>query len=85
MSPFQPTLTVEQIRDELVKKIAEMIRRARVSRYEHRSGASDRWYWAAPILIDRADSKVKPNLSWWLHDIESLRVRPSFPLDPKRK
>jgi Helicase conserved C-terminal domain len=77
MSSFRPTVTVEKIHEELVEKISEMIRRAGLSKYEHRDGPSDRWYWAAPVLLDRADKTVRRNISWWLHDIEFPEDSPS--------
>jgi len=65
---FQPTASVEQVRQDLAKRIAQMIKLAGLAKYESSGGSPDRWYWAASPLLDRADPALKRSISYWLHD-----------------
>ena len=70
--PFRPSYTVKQIREGLVGKVREMIGLAMLSKHEDRNRPADhRWYWAAPMLLDRADKALRTRLTFWLHDLES--------------
>ena len=78
ISSFQPTASVAQVRKGLARRIAEMIKLAGLSKYESSTGSPDRWYWAAPILLDRADPSLKRRISYWLHDKKFLESSAFF-------
>lgn len=75
---FQPTASVEQVRKDLTSHITEMIKFAGLAKYESSGGSSDRWYWAAPALLDHADPALKRSISYWLHDDEFLKSSAFF-------
>lgn len=72
IASFQPTASTEKIRQDLAKQIAEMIKLAGLTKYEALRGSSDRWYWAAPVLLDQANPVLKRRISYWLHDTDFL-------------
>jgi hypothetical protein len=82
---FQPTASVEQVRQDLAKRIAEMIKVAGLAKYESSAGSSDRWYWAAPALLDHADPTLKRSISYWLHDNEFLERSAFFQVQDREE
>jgi len=71
-------VSVVEIRKALVGRIDGMIERAELSQYEHRDGSPDKWYWAAPALLDRADMALRRSVSYWLHDQDFLEKSCAF-------
>ena len=61
-------LTLDQLRQALRTRIAERIKEAGLSRYETAKGSSERWYWAAPLLLDHADRTCNTAIKHWLND-----------------
>jgi hypothetical protein len=82
---FQPAASVEQVRQDLAKRIAEMIKVAGLAKYESSAGSSDRWYWAAPALLDHADPALKRSISYWLHDNEFLERSAFFQVQDREE
>jgi Helicase conserved C-terminal domain len=82
---FQPTASVEQVRQDLAKRIAEMIKIAGLAKYESSAGSPDRWYWAAPPLLDHADPALKRSISYWLHDNEFLERSAFFQVQDREE
>jgi len=71
-------LSVEELRAALKNRIARMIKHAELNQYVHRDGSSDKWYWAAPALLDRADATLRRTVSYWLHDQKFLEESCAF-------
>lgn len=65
---LKQTTSVEETRQALTARIDGMIKNAGLSQYEHSNGSSDRWYWAAPALLDNADPAHRRRISDWLND-----------------
>jgi hypothetical protein len=61
-------LTLDQLREALRTRIAERIKETGLSRYETAKGSSERWYWAAPLLLDHADRTCNTVIKHWLND-----------------
>jgi hypothetical protein len=72
------TASLGEVRKALVSRIAGMIERAELSQYEHRDGSPDKWYWAAPALLDRADTALQRSVSYWLEDQAFLEESCAF-------
>jgi hypothetical protein len=61
-------LSVSQLRLMLSSRIAERIKQTGLSKYETAKGSPERWYWAAPLLLDQADRSVNSVILHWLND-----------------
>lgn len=55
-----------EIRAEIIAKLDHMIGAAELQRLGSSSGEADRWYWAAPLLLDRRTPSVANDLKEWL-------------------
>ena len=82
---FQPTASVEQVRKDLTKRIAEIIKSAGLAKYESSGGSPDRWYWAAPALLDHAEPALRRGISYWLHDDEFLKSSAFFKVQDREE
>lgn len=71
-------LPVHELRATLTRRIEQMIERAGLREYANRDGSPDKWYWAAPALLDRADPSLKRTVSYWLHDEKFLNDSCAF-------
>jgi hypothetical protein len=60
--------SLAQLRQELRNRIAERIKQLGLSQYETAKGSSDRWYWAAPLLLDHPDRNFNTVIKHWLND-----------------
>jgi hypothetical protein len=61
-------LSLPHLRQELRTRIAVRIKQAGLSNYETDKGSPERWYWAAPLLLDRADCNFNTVIKHWLDD-----------------
>lgn len=77
VSPFQPERTLNATRQDLADRIRTLIQQAQLANYEDPNAPSERWYWAASVLLDHADSTLRPRLSHWLND-EEFQTESSF-------
>lgn len=78
IASFQPTASVGQVRRALANRISEMIKNAGLAEYESSNGSPERWYWAAPALLDHAEPSSRLSISYWLHDDDFLQKSPFF-------
>jgi hypothetical protein len=60
---------IQTIRDDLVAKLDRLIEDAELQRFGTSNGESDRWYWAAPLLLDRRTPSINKNLKEWLGEV----------------
>lgn len=60
------------LEDELTQTCRELIEAFDLKRFEQGDGESDRWYWAAPMLLDKLNPEFEPTLAAWL---QSDRVK----------
>jgi len=61
--------SLEDIRTEVTARIDRLIEDAELHRFANPAGESDRWYWAAPLLLDRRTPSVKSDLKEWLSKV----------------
>lgn len=61
--------SLKEIRDEIAAKLDQMIEDAELQRFGNTSGESDRWYWAAPLLLDRRTPSINRDLKEWLKGV----------------
>ena len=77
-SVFQPEKAIVSNKDratleaELLLKCRGLIDSSNLRQFEQTDGESDRWYWAAPLLLDKLNHEFQPHLAKWLRS-ESLR------------
>ncbi len=69
--------TIEDLRNDVAAKIDKLIEDAELHRFGSPAGESDRWYWAAPLLLDRRTPSLHKKVKDWLES-DSLRVDSSF-------
>ena len=69
--------TLEDLRNDIAAKIDKLIEDAELHRFGSPAGESDRWYWAAPLLLDRRTPSLHKKVKDWLES-DSLRVDSSF-------
>ena len=58
--------SLSEIRSEICDKVKALIDEADLDQFVQPSGESERWYWAAPLLLDRNDSSLQESLREWL-------------------
>lgn len=69
--------SLQKIREDLRNRIAERIKQLGLTQYETAKGSPDRWYWAAPLLLDRVDKSYTSIMGQWLNDAK-LEEESSF-------
>ncbi len=60
--------TLSQLRQETTRAIQAQIERAQLHQYATKNGDGERWYWAAPVLLDRANTRLRGVLRDWFWD-----------------
>lgn len=55
-------------------RIRKLLDAAKLTRFSTPDGESDRWYWAAPLLLDGANSDFQKSAEEWLKDPEPYQV-----------
>jgi hypothetical protein len=71
-SVFDPAKTIVSKSDrdvlmaELVQKCRALIDSFNLKQFETAVGESDRWYWAAPLLLDKLNQDCEPLVASWL-------------------
>ena len=58
---------------EVLRKCQELIDSLKLRQFEQADGESDRWYWAAPLLLDKLNQESQQHLATWLRS-ESLKT-----------
>jgi hypothetical protein len=66
--PESPSLSLDQLIARTAVKLQTMIDRCGLSRWSTPTGESERWYWAAPLLLDLADEQSQKEVRAWLSD-----------------
>jgi len=61
--------SLKEIRDEIAAKLDQMIEDAELHRFGSTTGEPDRWYWAAPLLLDRRTPSINKDLKEWLKGV----------------
>ncbi|QDT95278.1 DEAD/DEAH box helicase [Gimesia aquarii] len=59
--------SLAEIRTQVATKINQLIEDAELHRFSSPSGESDRWYWAAPLLLDRRTPSLRSDVEDWLN------------------
>lgn len=63
--------SLDDVRNEVVTRIRQLIDVAELHRFGTSTGESDKWYWAAPLLLDRHTQSIKEFLPGWLKRIST--------------
>ncbi|WLD11916.1 helicase C-terminal domain-containing protein [Planctellipticum variicoloris] len=71
------------IESQIAAKCRELAVRLGLQRYVRNDGESDRWYWAAPVLLDKLSSDYGPVAESWLCSDDIHRT--SFSTDGNTK
>ena len=61
---------LDELRTRTAEVIQQHIRDANLEQYSTRGGDSERWYWAAPLLLDRANDQWRSTLEEWFRGNE---------------
>ncbi|MBN1566820.1 MAG: hypothetical protein JXA73_03170 [Acidobacteria bacterium] len=83
-SAYEPTgklnqsISMGEIRNILIDRINKMIEDAKLFQYENRDGSPDKWYWAAPALLDHSDMRLRRRISYWLCDPNFVEQSSAF-------
>lgn len=62
--------SLDQIRDVLKSKLKDLIAESDLLRYCDPKGESSKWYWAAPLLLDRQNAKFYDTIEKWLDPLD---------------
>jgi hypothetical protein len=71
-SIFQPAKAIvskmdkDALHAQLIQKCTELIDSLNLRQFEQADGEADRWYWAAPLLLDKLNHEFEPHLAKWL-------------------
>lgn len=58
-------LGLTQLKRQVAEKLQQEIEKARLEQYMTTGGDSERWYWAAPLLLDRSQERWHSTLEEW--------------------
>jgi hypothetical protein len=58
--------SLEEIHTEVAARIDKLIDEANLRQFGSPTGESDRWYWAAPLLLDRHKESIYIDVANWL-------------------
>jgi hypothetical protein len=58
-------LTLTQLRQNIEEQLHKQIQQARLQQYSTKGGDGERWYWAAPLLLDRSQIRFESSLEEW--------------------
>lgn len=83
VSAFVRHRTLEELRSDIAARIDQLVEDAELHRFGSPSGESDRWYWAAPLLLDRNTPSLRKKVKDWLES-GSLREESAF-FDQKKQ
>jgi hypothetical protein len=59
-------LSLAEIRQTLTAKFSQLIDDSELHRFIEPTGESDKWYWAAPLLLDRRTPSMHNTVKGWL-------------------
>ena len=61
-----------ELRRQAKVEIERLIREADLQRYEEEGGEGERWYWAAPLLLDRVNSSDREVAKGWWESVQQF-------------
>ena len=64
------------LRKLAAERIREMLNTADLNQFSDSEGESDRWYWAAPLLLDRANADFRNTTKTWFATPDSSKTNP---------
>jgi hypothetical protein len=64
-SNLENKLSLPQLKKELTKKIGTVLEKLNIRKYGKGGGEMDKWFWAAPILMDRLGAETNPMIADW--------------------
>jgi hypothetical protein len=66
--------TLGELKIIAADRIRELLRAAKISQFSNPDGEPDRWYWAAPLLLDRANADFRAKTEAWFENPEPLKT-----------
>lgn len=64
-------LSIEEIKKVLFNKIKSLLDSVNIRQYATEQAEIDKWFWAAPVLLDKLLSKYRSEISDWLNESEN--------------
>ncbi len=61
--------SANEVRKALSDRISATIKEAELCKFENREGFPEKWYWAAPALLDWANKSSRLIISYWISDL----------------
>lgn len=55
--------SLDSVRNRIAIRIKEILEKSNLEQFSTRDGESDKWYWAAPLLLDRIDERFRSDVS----------------------
>ena len=71
-------MSLAEVRDQIATKIQSLIEDTGLSHFATSAGESDRWYWAAPLLLDRYDESTRKQTEEWLQEVDETDIADFF-------
>lgn len=68
--------TLGALRKIAAARIRKLLRAAKLAQFSNSDGEPDRWYWAAPLLLDRANANFRGNTDAWFTNPDPLKTSP---------
>ena len=65
-----------ELRKIAADRIRDLLHAADLTQFSTPEGEADRWYWAAPILLDRANAGFRATTEAWFANPEPLKTGP---------
>jgi hypothetical protein len=62
--------SLDELRKTTAESIREKINTANISQFSNPDGEPDRWYWAAPLLLDKANDDFRAETEAWFSNPE---------------
>lgn len=59
--------SISEIRREICKKIKKLFQECSLKRFENESGEPSKWYWAAPLLLDKFRDDARTVIEKWIY------------------
>jgi len=58
--------SLDELRSQVADQIRELLKDPKITQLATPGGEADRWYWAAPLLLDQASAQFSEIISQWL-------------------
>lgn len=63
--------SLDELRKQVADKLREQLQNPEITQYITSGGEGDRWYWAAPLLLDKVSAQFSKIVSQWFNSTET--------------